>query len=145
MDSIQSPVVILTPEECREHLAVAELGRIVTNVGEVIDIFPVNYVLDGDEIVFRTAEGSKLLELTINDEVLFQVDDHSETDAWSVVVRGTARRLETNDEVDRADRLPLRPWIPTLKHNYVSITPHELTGRAFHRAQEPDRGGVQLY
>lgn len=139
MDS-ESPVVSLSEEQCWQRLAAAEVGRVVTWVGEVVDIFPVNFVVDGNEIVFRTAEGSKLVELTINDEVIFEVDDHSETDAWSVIVRGSARRLETNDEVDRADRLPLRPWIPTLKHNYVSITPHELSGRAFPRGDGPEQG-----
>lgn len=145
MDSSENPVTTLTEQQCWERLADCELGRVVTHVGEIIDIFPVNYVADSGRIVFRTAEGSKLLELTINDEVLFEVDDHTDTDAWSVVVRGTARRLEAGDEVDRADRLPLRPWIPTLKHNYVSITPHELSGRAFRRDPEPERDGVQLY
>jgi nitroimidazol reductase NimA-like FMN-containing flavoprotein (pyridoxamine 5'-phosphate oxidase superfamily) len=119
-----------------------QLGRLVTHVGHVLDIFPVNYVVDDETIVFRTAEGSKLFELTVNDEVLFEVDDHSGTDAWSVVVRGHARRLATSDEVDAADELPLRPWIPTLKYNYVRVTPVSLTGRAFEIGPEPDRYGA---
>ena len=145
MENSSDPVAILTPEQCWERLGAQQLGRIVTHVGDIIDIFPVNYVVDEGEILFRTAEGSKLFELTVNDEVLFQVDDHTESDAWSVVIRGTARRLETDDEVQHADSLPLVPWIPTLKHNYVRIAPHQLSGRAFRRAEEPDRYGVQPY
>jgi nitroimidazol reductase NimA-like FMN-containing flavoprotein (pyridoxamine 5'-phosphate oxidase superfamily) len=135
----------LSEEECLRRLAQQELGRIVTHVGDVLDIFPVNYVLDGSAIVLRTAEGSKLFELTVNDDVLFEVDDHTDDDAWSVVVRGTARRLETTDEVAAADALPLRPWVPTLKYNYVRITPLSLTGRAFRRTGEPDRYGLGGY
>ena len=138
-------VVALTEQECWEHLTSQELGRLVTHVGDVLDIFHVNYVIDDGTLLFRTAEGSKLFELTINDEVLFEVDAHTDDDAWSVVVRGRARRLDTSAEVQAADQLPLRPWIPTLKYNYVRIVPTSLSGRHFRRAEEPDRYGIQQY
>lgn len=149
MDDTQNPLIdpvaALSDGECWERLGQHELGRIVTHIGNVIDIFPVNYVVDREALVFRTAEGSKLLELTVNDDVLFEVDDHGETEAWSVVVRGRAHRLETFEEVNHADNLPLKPWIPTLKNNYVRIEPTSMTGRAFQRGPEPDRYGVQQY
>lgn len=138
-------VSYLSDQECLDRLAEQELGRLVTYAGGVLDIFPVNYTLDGRSIVFRTAEGSKLTELTINDEVLFEVDDYTSLDAWSVVVRGHAHRLETSDEVRAADDLPLKPWIPTLKYNYVRIVADSLSGRDFRRGQEPDRYGIQQY
>ncbi|APZ33616.1 pyridoxamine 5-phosphate oxidase [Microbacterium aurum] len=138
-------VRLLTDDECWDRLAEQQLGRLVTHVGDVLDIFPVNYTVDGESIVFRTAEGSKLTELTINDQVLFEVDEYTDTDAWSVVVRGTARRLDTPEEVRAADELPLRPWIPTLKYNYVRITATSLSGRDIERGEEPDRYGVQEY
>ena len=50
-------VATLSDEECWQLLAGEELGRLVTRVGDVLDIFPVNYVVDEDTIVFRTAEG----------------------------------------------------------------------------------------
>jgi len=140
-----NPLHVLSDEECREKLAGQELGRLVTHVGDVLDIFPVNYVLDRDRIVFRTAEGSKLFELTVNDEVLFEVDDHTDSDAWSVVVRGHAHRLDTSEEVAEADLLPLHPWLPTLKYNYVRIEPTSISGREFHRGSEPERYGVSDY
>jgi len=139
------PLAVLTDDECWTRIATQDLGRLVTRVGDVIDIFPVNFVVDGATIVFRTAEGSKLVELTVHDEVLFEVDDHTDADAWSVVVRGHARRLVTSEEVAEADRLPLRPWLPTLKYNYVRIEPTSLSGRAFHRGPEPDRYGIADY
>jgi len=138
-------ITYLSDQECFARLATQELGRLVTHAGDVLDIFPVNYALDGRDVVFRTAEGSKLTELSINDEVLFEVDDHSDIDAWSVVVRGHAERLETSDEVRAADELPLTPWIPTLKYNYVRIVAASVSGRAFRRGEEPDRYGIQQY
>jgi nitroimidazol reductase NimA-like FMN-containing flavoprotein (pyridoxamine 5'-phosphate oxidase superfamily) len=140
-----SAISYLSDQECLDRLAEQELGRLVTSAGGVLDIFPVNYVVDGRSVVFRTAEGSKLTELTINDEVLFEVDDYTDTDAWSVVVRGRAHRLETSDDVRAADELPLKPWIPTLKYNYVRIEADSLSGRDFRRGQEPDRYGIQQY
>ena len=140
-----SPLQVLTDDECWERLRGEELGRLVTHVGDVLDIFPVNFVLDGESVVFRTAEGSKLFELTVNDEVLFEVDDHTATDAWSVVVRGHARRLDTSEEVAHADTLPLSPWLPTLKYNYVRVEPVSMTGRAFPRGAEPERYGIAEY
>jgi nitroimidazol reductase NimA-like FMN-containing flavoprotein (pyridoxamine 5'-phosphate oxidase superfamily) len=145
MDEMNEVVNRLSEQECWDRLRTQQLGRLVTHVGEVLDVFPVNYVVDDETIVFRTAEGSKLFELTVNDEVLFEVDDHSGTDAWSVVVRGRAHRLATSAEVQAADGLPLRPWIPTLKYNYVRVEPTSMTGRAFVIGPEPDRYGVADY
>ncbi|WP_417508638.1 pyridoxamine 5'-phosphate oxidase family protein [Microbacterium sp.] len=145
MDNTHGPVVALSVAESWTLLRTQQLGRLITNVGERIDVFPVNFVIDADQILFRTAEGSKLVELTINDEVLFEADDHTDTHAWSVIVRGTARRLETDAEVQHADSLGLAPWIPTLKTNYVSIAAKSVTGRAFRLEEEPARDGVQLY
>ncbi len=145
MDENSVAVVPLTDAQCWEHLYTQELGRLVTQAHGVLDIFPVNYVVDDTSIVFRTAGGSKLVELTVNDEVLFEVDDYTSGDAWSIVVRGHARRLTTAEEVAHADTLPLTPWIPTLKYNYVRVTPTSVSGRTFQRGPEPDRYGIQEY
>lgn len=146
MEEMHNDVVtVLGDAECWELLAQEELGRLVTQVGDVLDIFPVNYVVDGESIVFRTAEGSKLVELTVNDEVLFEVDHYTDDRAWSVVVRGQAHRLDTEDEVEAADDLPLRPWLPTLKYNYVRVRAASMSGRAFVRGPEPDRYGIAEY
>jgi nitroimidazol reductase NimA-like FMN-containing flavoprotein (pyridoxamine 5'-phosphate oxidase superfamily) len=145
MDETTQAVTTLTEAQCWEHLRRQELGRLVTRVGDVIDIFPVNYVVDDGGVLFRTGQGSKLFELTINADVLFEVDDHTENEAWSVVARGPAHPLETFAEVERADGLGLEPWIPTLKYVYVRIEPTRLTGRAFLRGPEPDRYGIQQY
>jgi nitroimidazol reductase NimA-like FMN-containing flavoprotein (pyridoxamine 5'-phosphate oxidase superfamily) len=142
MDATTEALRHLDEEQCWERLAGQELGRIVTRLADRVDIFPVNYAVDGRSLVFRTAEGSKLFELTVHDEVLFEVDDHTDLDAWSVVVRGRARVLVIEDEVLAADALPLRPWAPTVKNNYVRIEPTSVSGRAFLRGPEPEREGV---
>ena len=50
----------LDREECLRLLAVEDVGRLALAQGRAPVIFPVNYALDGEAIVFRTAEGTKL-------------------------------------------------------------------------------------
>ena len=145
MDDNRGGLEVLTDKQCWNLLGRQQLGRLVTNVDRALDIFPVNYVVDDRSIVFRTAEGTKLVELTVNDEVLFEVDDHTDTDAWSVILRGRAHPLDRSADVERADGLGLRPWIPTLKYTFVRVEPTVVSGRAFQRGPEPDRYGVQEY
>ncbi|TFB15733.1 pyridoxamine 5'-phosphate oxidase family protein [Microbacterium sp. 3H14] len=145
MSAHTDPIETLASDRSWELLGTQELGRLVTHVGDTIDIFPVNYVVDGEGILFRTAPGSKLFELTVNTDVLFEVDDHTDTDAWSVIIRGYATALESDADVQRAEAAGLRPWIPTLKRVFVRIAPTSVSGRAFRRSAEPERDGPQEY
>lgn len=142
--SEENVITTLTDTEALDFLAANHLGRLVVSLGDEINIYPVNYVLDRTEgrdpsIVFRTAEGSKLVSLTVNDQVLFEVDDYQDDEAMSVIIRGTASRLTSTAEILEADNLDLKPWVPTLKYNYVRISINSLSGRHFVLGDEPDR------
>ena len=125
-------------EECWDLLARGEFGRLAVAVNEEPDIFAVDYVADGPRVLFRTAPGSKLAELTANPRVAFEVE-YDETYGASVVLKGVATRLALQREIDAADALPLAPWIPTLKYRWVQTAPTLITGRRFERGPEPDR------
>ncbi|HYI32358.1 MAG TPA: pyridoxamine 5'-phosphate oxidase family protein [Glaciibacter sp.] len=133
------PVENLGDEDCWQLLRSSSLGRLAVSVGGEPDIYPVNFVASDERLLFRTAEGTKLLELTVNHRVAFETDGVGRDEAWSVVVKGTARALEKRSEIDAADQLPLRPLIPTLKYVYVEITPTRVTGRRFPLGPEPER------
>lgn len=133
------PIKQLSAEECWALLTANALGRLALSAGGQIDIFPINYHADGTSLLFRTAPGTKLAELTANNEVAVEIDHYTPVDAWSVVVKGTARELQTQTEIAEADKAPLEPWAPTLKYRFVRITPREVTGRYFERAEEPER------
>jgi nitroimidazol reductase NimA-like FMN-containing flavoprotein (pyridoxamine 5'-phosphate oxidase superfamily) len=133
------PVRLLSSEECWELLLSASFGRLAASVADDIEIFPLNFVAVDRRLLFRTAEGTKLLALTVNNRVALETDDIGRADAWSVVVKGIARVLDTQAEIDAADALPLRPLIPTLKYIWVEITPTEITGRRFNLEPEPER------
>ena len=123
-------VTELTPEECWDMLREEEFGRLAYLLVDEVHITPINYAVDGDTLLFRTAEGNKLLAVVMGAEVAFEIDRYSEDRARSVVVRGSARLLP-EDEAHRAENVPLRPWVPTLKYNVVEIEPKVITGRAF--------------
>lgn len=129
----------LDAAQCWARLRGEQLGRLAMSVGDEVDIFPVNYVVDGDSLVFRTAPGTKLFEAVVSTYVAFEIDGHTEADAWSVVAKGPAARLERQAEIEAAELLPLSPWAPTLKYTFVRITPTSLSGRWFERGPEPDR------
>ena len=133
------PVQHLNEDDCWDLLISSSFGRLALSVSGEPDIYPVNFVASDKRLVFRTAEGTKLLELTVNNRVAFETDGVGRDEAWSVVVRGEARVLEKQAEIEAADQLPLRPVIPTLKYIYVEITPKMVTGRRFQLGPEPDR------
>lgn len=133
------PVQNLSEDECWELLISSSFGRLAMSISNEPDIYPVNFVSADQRLVFRTAEGTKLLELTVNNHVAFEIDGIGRSEAWSVVVRGEARVLDKQTEIEAADQLPLRPLIPTLKYIYVEITPKKVTGRRFQLGPEPDR------
>ena len=133
------PITVLTEDECWGLLDGAEPARIAFSAGGIIDIVPVNYVRDGRSVVFRTAQGNKLLGLTVSPHIAFETDARTGGDAWSVVIRGEARALEKQDDIARAETLGLTPWAPTLKFVFVRITPTEISGRRFAIGPEPER------
>jgi nitroimidazol reductase NimA-like FMN-containing flavoprotein (pyridoxamine 5'-phosphate oxidase superfamily) len=133
------PVSILSETECWHQLSGVTLGRLVTSVDGEPAIFPVNFVVQQRTLLFRTAEGTKLVSAAINNRVLFEADDHGVTEGWSVIVMGEARILRTNEEIDEAERAQLLPWIATVKQHYIRIRPLSITGRRFVFGSEPDR------
>lgn len=134
------PTSILSLTECWELLDGSPVGRLVTNVDGQSEIFPVNFAVQGRTILFRTAEGTKLVSAAINDRVLFEVDGYSALEGWSVIVKGLTRTLRTEEELAEAEQARLRPWTSAAKQHFVRIRPLNVTGRRFVFDPEPDVG-----
>lgn len=137
MSETTQAVNILSASESWDLLASAALGRLVTNVDGQAEIFPVNFAVQHRTVLFRTAEGTKLVSAAINNSVLFEVDDHNVAEGWSVIVRGIARMLRSSAELEEAERAQLLPWSATLKQHYVRIKPVSISGRRFRFGPEP--------
>ena len=131
------PVTILSASESWDLLASVALGRLVTSVEGQPEIFPVNFVVQRRTVLFRTAEGTKLVSTAINNHVLFEADDHNVAEGWSVIVKGTARSLRTNQEIEDAERAQVLPWTSSEKSHYVRVIPETVTGRRFEFGSPP--------
>jgi nitroimidazol reductase NimA-like FMN-containing flavoprotein (pyridoxamine 5'-phosphate oxidase superfamily) len=132
--SEQEAFGVMAPQECWEMLRANEFGRLAFHLTGEVHLAPINYAVDGETLLFRTAEGSKLLGVVMNPDVAFEIDEFDEHHARSVVVRGVARHLGEAEE-HRAENVPLRPWVADLKYDVVEIRPTEISGRTFELAR----------
>lgn len=123
---------ILERDECLRLLAGSSgVGRIGLTSGALPVILPVNFALDGDDVVLRTRPGTMLAAATNGVVVAFEVD---ETDAahgtgWSVLARGVARAVPCGEETNRLDPLPLPRWAAGEDAHYVRISTEIISGR----------------
>lgn len=139
MFSHEDPILVLDDEQSWKLLDNTQHGRLVLNAAGETDVFPINYRAHDGVLLLRTAPGTKLAELTINENVVFQADGITDDEAWSVVVKGTARVLEHSSDIAAAEALNLKTWIPTLKDFYVEIKPSRISGRHFNLGEQPER------
>jgi nitroimidazol reductase NimA-like FMN-containing flavoprotein (pyridoxamine 5'-phosphate oxidase superfamily) len=119
-------------DECLRLLADALIGRVVFTEAALPAAHPVTYLLDGNEVVFRTANGGKLAAATLHHVVAFQVDDVDPggRTGWSVL--GVGEAYEVTDPrrlADLAARMPA-PWAANQDSHTVAIPLQRLTGRA---------------
>jgi hypothetical protein len=134
MDEFESPTgTHLSVDMCWGLLRSTDVGRLAVVASGRPEIFPVNFVVDHGTVVLRTAAGTKLAAVTIWPAVAFEVDgvDVGAGEAWSVVVKGTARELKGLYELLAADELPLAPLHAAPKNRFLRIEPEEVTGRRF--------------
>ena len=129
--SPQGPVVELSDAASWGLLRERTFGHLGLSQDDRPEIYPVNYLCDGESILFRTAEGSKLRELTHNRHVVFEVDAETDGGVWSVVLKGRAVVLEDDPILTDEALGLLPPWVPIQPFVYIRITPDTLRGRLF--------------
>ena len=117
---------------CLRLLASVPVGRVGFVADGEVQVLPVNHVIDGQDVVFRTGHGSKLSAAEGERPITFEVDDYDERthSGWSVVVTGRSEPVDEDAEVDRLDRAGLRPWASTVERPFwIRIRPTSVTGR----------------
>jgi nitroimidazol reductase NimA-like FMN-containing flavoprotein (pyridoxamine 5'-phosphate oxidase superfamily) len=126
--------------DCFLLLESVPVGRIGFLAGGEVVILPVNFVVDGQDVVFRTGVGSKLAALEVGRYVGFEADayDAAAHTGWSVVVNGLAEVVESDAECARLDALGLQAWGGAVTDRaWVRIRPASISGR---RIAEADAG-----
>jgi uncharacterized protein len=130
MQAVSGSIVDLSRVESLALLASAPVGRIVFTRGALPAIHPVNFVLDGDDVVITTSEDSSLSAVA-ESIVAFEADeiDAANHEAWSVVVTGRARLVTDRQNIERL-RVIMRPATgPAESARFIRIRPEIVSGR----------------
>lgn len=116
---------------CYALLRTVPIGRIVFTEAALPAIQPVNFALDGDDVIIRTSSGSKLAAATRSAVVAFEADEYSGAtmSGWSVVIVGRSDVVTDDAERRRLDGLRLTPWALGERPHYIRIRPEIVRGR----------------
>jgi nitroimidazol reductase NimA-like FMN-containing flavoprotein (pyridoxamine 5'-phosphate oxidase superfamily) len=132
--ALDQSVEVLSPDECDLLLRSRNLGRIAFDVEGQPEVFPINYAMEGQIVVFRTALGTKL-DFVPKARLAFEVDDWDPKlgIGWSVVVKGLAEEVTRNlgRTADHIRIAPVHPVAPGERWHWLAIQPLEVSGRRF--------------
>jgi transcriptional regulator with XRE-family HTH domain len=122
----------LTVPQCRELIAAGGVGRFLfVQAGRGPMAIPVNFRMDGADVIFRTSGGSAIADGIHQHAVSFDVDQLDEAlgEGWSVVLTGTAGVITDGAEKSRVQALAIEPWAGGDRDVYVRLSPSQITGR----------------
>jgi uncharacterized protein len=127
---MQNVVGPMSRERCVDRLRATAVGRVAVTNKALPAVVPVNYVLDGSSIVFRTEREGMLARACDGTVVAFEIDELSVDgrSGWSVLVVGVAELL-TGSAALRAIETGLVSAAGDGRDQFVAITIGQLTGR----------------
>lgn len=130
---VATAVESLAEDRCWALLPTAHIGRLAILAPDGSpDIFPMDYRVHDRRLFVRSEPGTKLQNLVRTPTVALEAEGLTDDGfLWSVVVRGNARRLDADDEIEASGVLELRSTSPTTKDDFVEIAPKTVTGRSF--------------
>ena len=137
MVSNHSGIEVIHSDEWRRLLAEDVIGRVAVVIGATPMILPVNYALDGEDIIMRTMPGSRL---DIGQgHAAFEVDsfDRATQSGWSVLVTGQLEEVTSYNAKDRErlQALPVQPWATGERSLWLRLRPSFVTGRIVRHEQ----------
>lgn len=114
----------LSEQECRELVGTRPIGRIAWRGSEGITVLPVNFELDGDDVLFHTSPYSLMARDCVDRDVAFQVDavDEVQHAGWTVLLRGRCLRDS------RAGSEPT-PWVTGPRLLALRVAVSSVSGR----------------
>jgi nitroimidazol reductase NimA-like FMN-containing flavoprotein (pyridoxamine 5'-phosphate oxidase superfamily) len=127
---------VLTVDECWERMRRSSVGRLAFVVDGWPVVLPVNYAIDGTDVMVRSGPGSKLAAARQTSQMSLEVDaiDPVYRSGWSVLVFGLAEDVSHPAEVARLEQLALRSWAATPPMEWIRIRPASVTGRHLPKA-----------
>jgi nitroimidazol reductase NimA-like FMN-containing flavoprotein (pyridoxamine 5'-phosphate oxidase superfamily) len=131
MQERRDTVGVLTHEQCLALLASSTVGRVAVTSRALPAVVPVNYMLGGNRVIFRTRRAGMLARACDDAVVGFQVVDLARDgqSGWSVLVVGVARLLEGSEDL-RALELNLVSAVDGFGDDqFVGIALGQVSGR----------------
>ncbi|MFJ3921766.1 helix-turn-helix domain-containing protein [Streptomyces sp. NPDC090022] len=123
-------LVPLDESECRRLLGTHGVGRIAVFTPEGPAIVPVNYMVAGTAIAFRTS-AQAVVARAVGTEVAFEIDhiDDVDADGWSVLAVGELEAATDDERQHLAVMARSQPWAGGIRTHWMKITPVRITGR----------------
>ncbi|MEU3772454.1 pyridoxamine 5'-phosphate oxidase family protein [Streptomyces sp. NPDC032472] len=124
-------LVPLDEDECRSLLGTYGVGRIAVFTPEGPAVLPVNYLIAGADIAFRTAVDA-LAARAAGTEVAFEIDNIDDVTAggWSVLAVGELEAVTDPEEIRHLTATARsQPWAGGPRTHWMKLTPVRLTGR----------------
>ncbi|WP_079171490.1 MULTISPECIES: helix-turn-helix domain-containing protein [unclassified Streptomyces] len=142
-------LVELGADEAWQLLGTHGVGRVAVTSHEGPAILPVNYLVSGREVAFRTQPGSapSRAARTGAGDIAFEVDhiDDLFSQGWSVLLVGPAREVAGVDEVRVLEEAAFTtPWAGGERDLWVAVAPRRVTGRRIHVHHTHEPGGDEV-
>jgi nitroimidazol reductase NimA-like FMN-containing flavoprotein (pyridoxamine 5'-phosphate oxidase superfamily) len=126
---------VLSREESLRLLATVPIGRLIYTHHAMPAVVPVNFVVDGAELLVRAGYGGALAAGIRGAVVAFEADDVdvSNQEGWSVTVTGQVREERDPVELARLSALHLEPWAAGDRDHFLKISTDIVAGRRLTR------------
>jgi hypothetical protein len=123
-------LVHLTEPECWERLGGHGVGRIALPEEPGPIVVPVNYLVDGASVVYRTEPGA-VAAVPAGAHLSFQADhvDDRLRNGWSVLLVGTAERPGPDETGPLEQRAGADPMLGGRRRLWIRVRPVKVTGR----------------
>ncbi|TDD61478.1 pyridoxamine 5'-phosphate oxidase family protein [Kribbella antibiotica] len=137
---------ILDESDSLKLMQTVPIGRLVFTEGGLPTVRPVNFIVDGETVVFCTADGDKYRAAERGDIVAFEIDDIdavSQT-GWTVTVVGRLSRLTNSEISEVSPALPPHSLMPGWRPHFIRLTIESLRGRRVTAWPQPGPCGENL-
>lgn len=123
-------LIRLDRAECLWLLGTVMVGRLIFTVNALPAVRVMNFLLDGDVIVLRTAADTTAARKAAGSIVTFEADDVDEEtcSGWSVTVTGRAG-LVADARAIAAYSPRMAPWAPGVRDQFLAIRVEVVEGQ----------------
>lgn len=133
------PAIRLDRAAALDHLRRVGDGHLALCLSGVPTVYPVDYRILNERIVFRISTGSLVENLRRGIAIALEVDRRTARSAWSVIVSGVSRLVTEEADINRFDELQWPWWIASPAYTYIEMLIEDVSGRHLERDDVPGK------